>query len=133
MSEVSSAFVEQKSYASGGIEFQNQMRAFDLYHKEMQTKINMYTRKMDAKGKNTEKFREVREKELARELDELEDGLARAKIDNQRKLKQLNEKGKNNDKRDLIFSRKELENGKLQFMRDLQQFDPRWKDKLRAK
>jgi len=79
------------SQTLGTLEFQNQMRAYDMHHKEMVAKINMYTRKMEAKQKNSEKFREVRQTELQRELDDYENALAAAKVSNERKLKQLND------------------------------------------
>ncbi|CAI2377073.1 unnamed protein product [Moneuplotes crassus] len=124
----------KQTYASGGIEFHNQMRAFDQYHKEMQSRIEMFTRKIEAKEKNTEKFKEVRKKELERELDFLEESLAKTRIENERKLKLANDKVNINEHRKAaILSRKDLINDKLKFMRDLHQFDPRWKDKLRAK
>lgn len=139
MSEVSSyksgpTGLDRKHYASGGIEFHNRMRALDNYHNEMQAKINMLTKKMEAKQANTEKFREVRKKELDREIEELEENYARAKLDHHQKLKRLNEGIDNgNHVRVMKEVRKDLNNNKLQFMRDLYNFDPRWKDKLRAK
>lgn len=135
MSEVSGAQERQRKYASGGIEFHNQMRALDMYHKDQKAKLDMLSRKMEAKQQNTDKFREVRTKELQRELDELEDSSARAKLSHQRILKRLDENQHrlNEPRKTLINTSKDLNNQKLQFIRDLQQFDPRWKDKLHAK
>jgi hypothetical protein len=123
-----------RKYASGGIEFHQKMRALDNYHKDMVSQINMYTRKMEAKQDNTEKFREVRRKELEREIDELEEDFARAKLRHQDQLNFLENGVRNRDqRREVIETRKDLTNNKIQFMRDLYKFDPRWKDKLRAK
>lgn len=119
----------RRHYASGGIEFENRMRALDHYHKEMDAQIQMLTRKMQAKEDNTAKFREVRKKELDRELEQLEDDLARAKVKHQQIL---THKLKENRKPNREYQ-KELINTKLQFVRDLYQFDPRWRDKIRAK
>jgi len=137
MTEVSSGGVSdvgRKHFASGGIEFHNKMRALDHYHTEMVGQINMLTRKMEAKQNNSEKFRDVRKKELGRELDELEEDLARAKLNHQQKLKSLeNQTRQSNQRKSVIETRKDLNSHKIQFMRDLYKFDPRWRDKLRAK
>ena len=124
---------DKRYYGTGSLEFHNRMRALDSYHKEMQSQINLITKKMEAKEVNNQKFKEVRKKELERELDELEQSLAEAKVKHQLQIKKLNDEinnGSNN--KSLKSTRIDLVNNKLQFMRELTQFDPRWKDKLRA-
>lgn len=94
----------------------------------------MITRKMEAKSKNEEKFRDVLKVQLERELDQYEEEAVRAKIDHERKLKILNDEALILDTRkEADTSRRDLNQHKLQFMKDLYKFDPRWKDKVRAK
>ena len=126
--------LERKTFSTGGFEFQNRMRALDNYHKEMQTQINLITKKMDAKESNNTKFKEVRKKELERELDELEHSFAEAKVKHQLQIRRLNDENNyGSTNRQLKSTRVDLVNSKLQFMRELTQHDPRWKDKIRAK
>ena len=125
---------EVPRYASGGLEFHNRLRILDNYHKEMQLKIDAITRKMEAKHDNEIKFRDVMKQQLEREIDELEEEHASAKVDHQQHLKRIENKIRENDKRKYADeARKDLYNHKLQFMKDLYKYDPRWKDKINAK